>query len=375
MPSFQERNGRWRAEVVRRPRRWSQTFNTKAAARAWALDIEDIVDSGGDPDAPRPETITVGEWEKVWWKARVTEKTTRKSNRSRLDCHVLPAWKTTTLDRVTPMAVQAWVRDLERKKLAAATIASCHHLLSGMMAAAVREGYLRANPCAETQLPRVAPHREVFLTHDEVQRLLDVLEGQNRTIVLCLVLTGMRWGEMAGLRISELDLLRKRLEVIRTMTRYGPKDYPKGGRRRTLPIPVVLVDALAAHLVGRRDRSQLVFTAARGGPLDDTKWRPRVWTKAVTKAGLESRRPRPHDLRHTYASWLVQAGEPLEKVRLLLGHRSITTTQIYAHFAPDHGLSAVSVLDEIAWRTTGVQGSVSERATAFENGSNGLVMG
>jgi integrase len=344
MPSIVQRNGRWRAEVVRRPRRWSRTFNTRTAARAWALDLEDFLDRGGDPD--RPDKLTVGEWEKVWWKARIVERTTREADRSRLDVHVLTTWKDVPLDRVTPMGVQAWVRQLENKGLAAATVSSCHNLLSGMMSAAVREGHVGLNPCTEVRLPALAPHREVYLTQPEVQRLLEVVDGQDRTIILTLVLTGLRWGELAGLKVSALDLLRRRLEVVRVMTRYGPKEYPKTRDRRTLPIPAVLVDALAAHLVGHDNG--LVFHLARGGPLNYSAWRRKVWLAAIVASGI-SKEPRIHDLRHTYASWLVQAGRSLDEVQKLLGHRSIVTTQRYSHFKPDHGLTAVTALDALDW--------------------------
>ncbi len=342
MPSIALRNGRWRAEVVRRPRRWSRTFNTRTAARAWALELEDLLDRGGDPD--RPDTLTVGEWEKRWWSARIVERTTKEADRSRLDVHVLTTWKDIALDRVTPMGVQAWVRQLESKGLAGATVASCHNLLSGMLSAAVREGYLKQNPCTEVRLPPRARHREVYLTHQEVQLLLSVADGQDRTIILTLVLTGMRWGELAGLKVSALDLLRRRLEVVRVMTRYGPKEYTKTRDRRTLPIPVVLVDTLAAHLVGHQ--SELVFHLARGGPLNYSAWRRNVWLEAVKSIEKD---PHIHDLRHTYASWLVQAGRSLTEVQQLLGHRSIVTTQKYAHFAPEHGLTAVTALDALDW--------------------------
>lgn len=351
MPSISQRNGRWRAEVARRPRRWSRTFNTKAAARAWALELEDLLDRGGDPDAVQPESITVGAWEKVWWASRVAEKTTREANRSRLDHRILPRWRDVPLAKVTPMSVQAWVRELEEAGLAAATVAACHHLLSNILASAVREGHLPVNPCRETRLPKVASHREVYLTQTEVQRLLKVMKEPHRTILLTLVFTGMRWGELAGLQIGALDLPRKQANIIRVHTRYGPKEYPKGRARRTVPLPVIVADALKAHLATRRQLNWLVFITAGGKPLDDNNWRFKVWRPAVEAAGLTNRAPRIHDLRHTYASWLVQAGRPLEEVQALLGHRSIVTTQRYSHFKPGHGLAAVSALDAFEWPT------------------------
>ncbi len=110
-----------------------------------------------------------------------------------------------------------------------------------------------------------------------------------------------------------------------------------------MPLPGVLVDALAAHLIGH-DGGYVFQMWDR--PLVYTTWRQKVWCKVLTDAKLD-KQPRIHDLRHTYASHLVQAGVPLEKVQLLLGHSSITTTSRYAHFAPDHAMDAVRVLDGI----------------------------
>lgn len=85
-----------------------------------------------------------------------------------------------------------------------------------------------------------------------------------------------------------------------------------------------------------RDRTELVFTAPRGGPVTDELFRNRVWYPAVGAAGI--RRFPPRVMRHTAASWLVQDGVPLYDVQALLGHEDYATTQRYAHLTPDaHG--------------------------------------
>ena len=77
-----------------------------------------------------------------------------------------------------------------------------------------------------------------------------------------------------------------------------------------------------------------MFTAAGGGPLDDRNWSRRVLQPALERAGLGDSGYTIYTFRHTYASWLVQAGVPLARVAQLMGHKSITTTEIYAHLAP-----------------------------------------
>jgi site-specific recombinase XerD len=93
------------------------------------------------------------------------------------------------------------------------------------------------------------------------------------------------------------------------------------------------------------DRSALLFTTRDGQPLKDQHWRRRAFNTARAKAGLDGTGVRPHDLRHTYCSWLVQGGRTLEEVRLLAGHQDMRTSLRYAHFKPDHGLGAVTVLE------------------------------
>jgi integrase len=149
-------------------------------------------------------------------------------------------------------------------------------------------------------------------------------------VVRLLAHSGLRWSELAGLRTTSLDLLRKQLHIRQVTTRCGDKDYPKSAAgRRTVPLPSALVDELAAHLVGV-ERGRRVFVGARGAPLSNVNFRHRVWIPAVEAAGIEPR-PTLHDLRHTAASWLVQSGVPLYDVMRFLGHESITTTMRYSH--------------------------------------------
>lgn len=350
MATIRPRNGKWRADVKRHGRRWSRTFVSERGAREWAWKVEDLLDRGLDPDAPDPvlaARMTVRVWYEQWLAARVVEKTTADADRNRLSKHVLPRWGSVELGQVRPLQVQQWVKDLERV-LSAASVASCHNLLSNMLAAAVREGLLTANPCQHTRLPKVARGREVYLSREQVDQIAGAaLSERDRLLILLLAYTGLRWGEASGLQVGEIDMLRRRLSVARVMTRFGPKAYPKSrAGHRLVPIPRFLVDELGVFLAtGSMTRTSLLFTTRDRQPLQDQHWRRRAWHTSVERAGLTHLGARPHDLRHTYASWLVQAGRPLEEVRLLLGHESLSTTMRYSHWKPDHGMGAVEVLE------------------------------
>jgi hypothetical protein len=154
-------SGRWNVEVKRRGQKFSTTRTTKAAARQWGLELEDRLDRGLTYD-PRDGRRTVGAWAGEWWAARVAEPTTLAGDDVRLRTHVLPRWEDEPLERITNMAVQGWVRQLE-KQMSPASVAKCYYLLSSILGAAVRDRLLLANPCDGVRLPATSKGREVYL--------------------------------------------------------------------------------------------------------------------------------------------------------------------------------------------------------------------
>jgi integrase len=121
------------------------------------------------------------------------------------------------------------------------------------------------------------------------------------------------------------------------------RPYPKSeAGHRVLPLADWLTDDLARLIDGREG---FVFTGAQGGPLSYTRVRARVWVPLLERAGLADPQPTIHDLRHTYATWLVQAGVDLATVQYLMGHGKVTTTMRYSHVAPDAAEKALAALD------------------------------
>jgi integrase len=198
------------------------------------------------------------------------------------------------------------------------------------MDSARRDGLIPDNPARGVTLPTVTPGREVFLTREQVDNVAKRMDPDDRTVLLVLAYTGLRWGELAGLHVRRLDLLRRQLDVVETLVEVkgrSIKPYPKGRQRRTVPLTDRVVDELAAFLARNpRGRDDLVFQVYR------STWGRRHLQPALRAAGAPI--VRVHDLRHTYASWLVQDGMTLPEVALVLGHASITTTMRYAHLAP-----------------------------------------
>jgi integrase len=151
--------------------------------------------------------------------------------------------------------------------------------------------------------------------------------GQFAAMMWTALLTGMRWGEVAGLRVGSVDLLRGELRVIEQRTRDldgdGVTAEPKSDAGvRALSIPASLVTVLAAHIASRgitaADARELVFVGERGAPLNYSHWRQRVWIPACERAGLAGLTF--HDLRRCNATAMVADGVDLKTAQTRFGH-------------------------------------------------------
>ena len=166
-------------------------------------------------------------------------------------------------------------------------------------------------------------------------------------MVRLLAYTGLRWGEMAALRVQDFDMLRRRVNISRSVTESGGLVWstPKTYERRSVPFPAALADELAALMVGKA-RDDLVFTDQRGGVLRNSNWRARVFGPAVEacrKADDSFPSVTPHDLRHTAASLAVSAAANVKAVQRMLGHaKASMTLDVYADLFEDD-LDAVAV--------------------------------
>jgi integrase len=168
--------------------------------------------------------------------------------------------------------------------------------------------------------------------------------------------TGLRWGECVGLHWSAVDLDARRIRVVRVLVevhgRISVKPYPKSrAGRRSVPAPAALVELLTEHRE-RYPSPELVFTNTAGGPVGRTSFRTRVWKPALRRAGLPERL-RFHDLRHSYATWLVSEGVPPNVVQAIMGHEDVTTTLgIYTDVPTDflQRVDRVFVVDPLSIR-------------------------
>jgi integrase len=232
-----------------------------------------------------------------------------------------------------------------------------------VLAYAVKDGRLAVNAAAGVSLPRVRQPEKRFLTHQQVAELADAVGTEYQLVVLFLAYTGLRWGEMAALRVHRVDFLRRRVLVAESVTpvagvmTFGPT---KGHERREVPIPRFLVEEMSQHVAGSKP-SVLVFRGARGAVMRSQTFQRAALTEAAEGLGVPGFHP--HELRHTAASLAIASGADVKVVQQMLGHKSATMTlDQYGHLFGDR-------LDVVADART------SALAECVKNVSQGEVVG
>lgn len=282
---------------------------------------------------PRRAILTVAGWAEDWLAAQADlSPTTRDRYDGIISAHIRPRWGKTRLSSVTHAEVQRWVTGLD---LAPASVRKVHRVLSMALAYAVKDGRLAVNPAAGVSLPRARDPEKRFLSHAQVQQLADAC-GDQRLVVLFLAYTGLRWGEMAALRVHRVDFLRRRVLVAESVTpvrgvmTFGPT---KGHERREVPLPRFLAEDMAQQVLGKAP-NDLVFTGKQGAIMRSGTFRRAAMNRASMVIGIPGFHP--HELRHTAASLAIASGADVKVVQQMLGHKSaVMTLDQYGHLFHD----------------------------------------
>jgi integrase len=330
-------SGNYSAEVrLPNGKRTSITDPLKRAVKQRAEELEASIRRGDT--RPRDRRLTVAGWHADWAGTRRVETATAKKNESHWRNHVQPHWGEALLATIRRSHVQRWVIDMEKAGVGAPTIHAAYNLLAAMLTDAVLEGSLAASPCREIDLPRITKPAPRWLTREEYGRVQLALAETDRAPVWRALIglgcySGLRvLGELAGLDVEHIDFDRGLVYVQQVQTRSGLRAYPKNDASfRWVPFPPEVGDMLW-RIVGDRGQGP-VFTAPGGGRVNESNFRNRIWRPALTKAGVGYEAP--YVMRHTAASWLIQAGVPDYEVARMLGHSSTRMLGVYAHLAPD----------------------------------------
>lgn len=329
-------------------RQHEKRFARKVDAQRW-LDEASSAMVTQTWTAPARGRVTVADWAARWRDSQTGIKpSTLYRYGTLLRAHVLPAWGDYRLADVTHADVASWVARLRTQGSAPGTVRQAHRVFSLLLDLAVRDGRIPRNPAERVPLPRIVRGEPRFLTRTEVEGLADAA-GDDEDVIRLLAYTGLRFGELAALRVRRVDFLRLRLTVAESATEVGGKllfGTPKSHQQRSVPLPAVLVEALARRCEGKHPDDLLVTTAA-GTALRLRNWRRVVWDPAVRAAGLSD--VTPHDLRHTAASLAVSSGATVKSVQRMLGHASAAMTlDVYAGLFDDDLTALADRMDAAA---------------------------
>jgi len=232
------------------------------------------------------------------------------------------------VEKIDYLILRKYLAILKEKGLKAKTINRHLSTLRSFFKFLIREGYLKNNPIASLSSPKQEKHLPLFLTEDEVARLIASVQPKDerglrdRAVLETFYSTGIRVSELVGLNVEDLDFIGGIIKVL-----------GKGRKERIVPIGEIAILAIRAYLEARKKQQEALFLNKNGKRITDRGIRNIVGKYillASIKQGVSC-----HTLRHSFATHLLNRGADLRSVQELLGHVNLSTTQIYTHLTTD----------------------------------------
>jgi integrase len=347
-------SGRWQARYPvgdGRLRAAPRTFSTKADASLYLSTVEADLARGQYMD-PRSGRITFSQWVDQWLARPGKRATSVARDRQALETFMYDLGPR-PLSSIAPMHIQA-VMDARSKVAAPATVARDFSALRAVFNAAVDGDLIGRSPARKVALPRVRPPERVSVTPRDLEKLASAVPPRYRALVLVAGVLGLRWGEAIGMRVRDIDFLRRTVTVDQVveetaghLTIVREAKSPAG--LRTLSAPTFLVEELARHLAAHRpgaadDPDSLAFVGSRGGVLR-RRFGERTFAPAVARAGLDKSLTF-HGLRHVAITSMVELGVHPRVMQGRAGHAtSKLTLELYAHVPEAADRQAAEALD------------------------------
>jgi integrase len=314
-----------------------QTFATKRGADRWLAAKRTDLDTGTSVD-DKAGNRPLREWWPGYWRSTQSRKPqTRAGYETAWRLRIEPRFGSMPVRRIKPSHVDDWVADMIEQGLSVSKITESLGVLKRVLDRVARDWVIATNPCSlrAASLPKRSQMERPVLSPAEVEKLAQAMSKESdRVLVRLLAFGGLRINECFALQWSDVDLERKMLTVRRSVGDVNGRlivGPTKTYATRTITLP----EALAAQLHALRNsqpRVALVFPSRRGGYRRYGNWRRDAWNPACETSGVGAR---PHDLRATCASLLIDAGASPKDVQAHLGHESVETTmRWYARVRP-----------------------------------------
>lgn len=273
---------------------------------------------------------------------------TKAGYASIMKVHLLPTLGRRPISRITAADIERLLGSLGVR---AGTERNVLRVLNPIMKHAIKARMIKENPCSSVSARRSDGQEMHFLTPEQVRSLADEITLHYRTLILTAAYTGIRAGELAALRVRNVDLLHARVIVKESVAdvggqlHYGPTKNKKG---RAVALPSFLVDLLVEQTAGKGP-GDLVFTGPNGAPLRHGNYYQRHFKPAVRRALPEDLHDlRFHDLRHTAAAIMIDQKVHPKSISDRLGHSSIAITMDrYGHRFPNQEDDIAEALDAV----------------------------
>lgn len=358
---------RWRVVANEDGKETKKSFASKDAANAHKTWVDHNQLSGTYVSAARGEIMIrdlLHDWESAQAHLKASTKAAIESD---IRATIKPYWGHKVLGQVERSDVQAWVTSMTDGGKAARTVDTIFGRFTSFMNWCVAEKRLIESPATGVNLPEGNVREHKFLTVPQVAALASAITDRFRGMVWVLATTGLRMSEMCELRVRDYDRRRMRLNIIRAVVFVKGSAVigtPKNRQSRSVPITNIAVEYLDAAAEGKGP-DDLLFTTARGQQIRANNFKRRDFDQAVARvndaAAVRKVAGQPlgvvipeglwvHDLRHTAASWAVQAGASVKSVQRMLGHKTASMTlDVYAGLF-DQDLNDVAIRMEIIVR-------------------------
>lgn len=372
-------DGRWEVRVTigidfatGEPKRISRYASTQEEAVKLLHELSFIRDT-----APRNfQTVTLGEWLdlclEVYMK-NTLKQSTYLSYESYIRVHLKPALGDIQLRDLSPRLLQQYYNyKAETEGLAPKTIVNINLFLHKALSYAVSEGYIPSNPAESINLSRGQKPQIEILTRDEQAQLIQASYQHRYGVFVRLVLfTGLRLGELLGLRWEDLDVQYGMLHVRRTLNRLNKVNKPTSPGEntteiviqspksqnsiRSIPVfPAVVQDLMNWRSIQKSDQaaagdnyhdSGMIVTNPSGGYIEPRTFK-KYYEQILNSAGL--RHFTFHALRHTFASRALEQGMDAKTLSVLLGHYSVSfTLDTYTHVLNDHKIAGMALMEDL----------------------------
>jgi integrase len=353
MACIRKRRGRWVLDFYDHhgKRRW-QTMKkgtTKEQARSELAEIERKIRHGAY--TPVRALPTFGKVADDWLASKKPNVrwSTYHQYRGHVRNHLKPYFEGLKINQANFDAVESFKRHCLKEGVTLPTLRKLFISLGGILTYAVRMRYIDYNPARDVEKPRVRSMANqedmVVLQPKQIRALLDkARDERDKTLFMAAVFTGLRQGELLGLKWGDIDWTASQILVRRTYNHgrfFPPKS--RASNRRVDMAPELVSQLKKWKLACPPGELGLVFPSRIGTPWDQSNMVNRGFYPALRRAGLP--RIRFHDLRHCFASLLISQNENVKYIQAMLGHASITMTlDIYGHLMKNQNQEAVSRL-------------------------------